>query len=212
VSVQQSSSRRPSRRELSHRRADAIDGAAAVFAAKGFHDAQMTEIAAAAELSLASLYSLFRGKEELYRDVLRTATQRMLGTVQDAVAGIDDPAEALLAVIDTLFACFEDMRDLTRMVLSGTQGLPWRMREELGSASRDVTVAFMEWLIGLAREAQRSGQLEGIEPEVFARTLVAAVASAAASVAGGEPGRPFTAASPQVRAIFARVLRSTALV
>ena len=210
----ESTLRRQSRREreLAHRREDAIEGAAAVFAAKGFHDAQMTEIAAAAELSLAALYSMFRGKEELYRQVLRTATQRMLGTVQDAVVSVDDPAEALLAVIDTLFACFEDMHDLTRMVMSSTQGRPWRMREEIGTASRDVTVPFMEWLIGLAREAQRSGTLQGIDPEVLARTLVGAVSTAAANVAGAEPRRPFTAASPQVRAIFERVLQPAARV
>ena len=66
---EESTSRRKNRREreLANRRDDAIDGAAAVFAAKGFHEAQMTEIAAAAELSLASLYSMFRGKEELFR-------------------------------------------------------------------------------------------------------------------------------------------------
>ena len=35
--------------ELERRRTDALSAASAVFASKGYHDAQMTEIAAAAE-------------------------------------------------------------------------------------------------------------------------------------------------------------------
>ena len=40
--------------------------AAAVFAQKGFQGAQVAEIANAAEVSLNSVYGLFKGKEELY--------------------------------------------------------------------------------------------------------------------------------------------------
>ena len=57
---------------LERRRADAIAGASTIFAAKGFHDAQMSEIAAAAELSRNSLYSIFESKEQLYQQVVAT--------------------------------------------------------------------------------------------------------------------------------------------
>lgn len=194
------------RREPTGRRNEAIVAAGTVFSAKGFHDAQMTEIAGAAGLSLASMYSMFKGKDELYRLVLAGATERMRNTVQDAVVKIEDPADALLAVIDALFESFEGMHDLIRMVMSGNQGLPWRMREELGEGAREVTADFMGWVIALAHEARNTGYLEGIDPEVFARTMVGAVASAAASAAVNSPARPFTAAAPAIRAIFERVL------
>jgi AcrR family transcriptional regulator len=47
-----STSRREQRRrqDLQRRRSDILAAASSVFAAKGFHDAQMTEIAAAAEV------------------------------------------------------------------------------------------------------------------------------------------------------------------
>ncbi len=206
------SSRRQGRRdrELAGRRVDAIEGAAAVFAAKGFHDAQMTEIAAAAELSLASLYSMFKGKEELYAEVMRTATDRMRNSVLDAVGEIDDPAETLLALIDAIFECFEAMHDLTTLVMSTTQGLPWRFREQLGEQGRESNRPFMEWLVGLARGAQSEGYLEGIDPEVFARTLIGAFSITAAASARDEPNQPFTRGAPSIRAIFERVLRPAA--
>jgi len=56
--------------DLTRRRADAIAGAATVVAAKGFHDAQMSEIAAAAEVSRNSLYALFERKERLDHEVI----------------------------------------------------------------------------------------------------------------------------------------------
>lgn len=206
------SSRRQGRRdrELAGRRVDAIEGAAAVFASKGFHDAQMTEIAAAAELSLASLYSMFKGKEELYAEVMRTAVDRMRKSVLDAVADIDDPAETLLALIDAIFECFEAMHDLTTLVMSTTQGLPWRFREQLGEQGRESNRPFMGWMVGLARDAQRQGYLEGIDPEVFARTLIGSISITAAASVREQPNQPFTRGAPSIRAIFERVLRPAA--
>ena len=205
-------SRRQSRRdrELANRRTDAIDGAAAVFAAKGFHDAQMTEIAAAAELSLASLYSMFKGKEELYSQVMRTATERMRKVVLDAVAEIEDPVETLLSLIDAVFECFEAMHDLTTLVMSTTQGLPWNFREQLGAEGRASSRPFMEWIVGLAREAKAQGSLEGIDPEVFSRTLIGSISITAAASVRESPNQPFTKAAPTIRAIFERVLRPAA--
>ena len=68
-------SRRQKRRaeDLARRRSDVLAAAAAVIAAKGFHDAQMTEIASAAEVSLATVYALFDGKDRIFEEVL---TQR----------------------------------------------------------------------------------------------------------------------------------------
>ena len=208
MGLSESPSRRRSRREreLANRRLDAIEGAAAVFATKGFHEAQMTEIAATAELSLASLYSMFRGKEELYREVLRTATERIRESVQNAAAEIDDAAEALLAVIDGMFACFDDMHDLMRMVMTANQGLPWRIREHMGETSREAAESFFLWVVGLANEAREQGYLKGMDPEVFARVMMAAVASTGAHIAQDDADRTFSSAAPEVRAIFARVL------
>jgi TetR/AcrR family transcriptional repressor of mexJK operon len=60
-------SRREQRRaqELAGRRADLLDAALEVFAEKGFDGAQISEIAGLAEVSLASLYAMFRFYEAL---------------------------------------------------------------------------------------------------------------------------------------------------
>ena len=48
--------------ELDHRKADIIRAASSIFGEKGYDGAQIAEIATAAEVSLASVYSLFEGR------------------------------------------------------------------------------------------------------------------------------------------------------
>lgn len=205
----QMTSRREARRaqELAARRADAITGAAAVFSAKGFHDAQMAEIAAEAELSLATLYSLFKdGKEEIYQEVIRSAALEIRDVVQARVEAVDDPAERILETVDALFDCFEQHRDLMRILLSGTQGLPWRIRERMGPSQTDIASGFTAWVKGLCREAQGGGYLVGLDPDAFAASLIGAVTNAAASAVDARPRRSIARSGAAVRAIFARLL------
>lgn len=209
MGVSEPRSRRETRRqrEVAGRRADAIAGALAVFGAKGFHDAQMTEIAAAAELSLASLYSMFKGKEEIYLAVIRSAMENMRDAMLERLEPVEDPAERPLAVIDALFECFEENHDLLRMTLSGTQGLPWRIRAQTGDTGQDVVEEFTDRLIGYCREARDAGKLAGLDPEAFASSLLGAVSHAAARSIDEDPEQPLTRLAPGIRAIFSRALR-----
>jgi AcrR family transcriptional regulator len=210
VGVSEPRSRRETRRqrEVAGRRADAIAGALAVFGAKGYHDAQMTEIAAAAELSLASLYSMFKGKEEIYLEVIRSAMEDMRDSILERLEPVDDPTERPLDLIDALFECFEENHALLRITLSGTQGLPWRIRARTGDTGRDVVAGFTERVIDFCREARDAGKLAGLDPEAFASSLLGAVYNAAARAIDEDPELPLTRLAPGIRAIFARALQA----
>jgi AcrR family transcriptional regulator len=210
VAAPETPSRRATRRrrELAARRTDAIAGALAVFGTKGFHDAQMTEIAAAAELSLASLYSMFSGKEEIYREVIRTAAENMSEAILERLKGVTDLAERPLRLIDALFECFEENHDLLRITHTGTQGLPWRVRARTGDSGRDVVAKFTDRVIALCREASDAGKLGGLDPEAFASSVIGAVSNAAARAIDEDPDRPLTRVAPGIRAVFAQALRS----
>jgi AcrR family transcriptional regulator len=73
AAIAEAPSRREARREreIEDRRRDALQAATDVFAAHGYHDTQIGEIAARAGLSLASLYALFDGKGAIYREDMR---------------------------------------------------------------------------------------------------------------------------------------------
>ena len=53
-------------REFNTRRAEILEQAEKIFAAKGFHDVTMAEIAGASGFSIGALYQFFKGKEHLY--------------------------------------------------------------------------------------------------------------------------------------------------
>jgi AcrR family transcriptional regulator len=188
------------------RRADALAAAAAVFSAKGYHDAQMTEIAAAAELSRASLYSLFAGKQELYEEVISTAASAIREAVHGDVAALDDPGERLLCVIDSLFACYEEDQALLRIYAAGTHGLPFKIRDAMGDPMLQRFVQFTSWVVELANQAKCAGLLAGLDPEAIGVSLVGTVTTTAVRWIESTPERPLSQAAPAVRAIFQRLL------
>lgn len=193
-------------REQALRRADVIAAASRIFAEKGFHDAQIGEIASAAELSLKSVYGLFSGKEEIYEAVVTSTSERMRDAVQGKVNAIPDPGERLVALVDLLFACFEENRDLLRIYARDTQGLPWKMRQAMGESSSTIFQAFRAWVISLAEDARRAGRLGDLEPVAVALALIGAVTTTATHWFETRPEEPLTSAAPEVRALFARLL------
>ena len=192
--------------ELAQRRTDALAAASAVFATKGYHDAQMTEIAAAAELSRASLYSMFTGKEELYHEVVSTAAAVVRDVVRRQVESLDDPAQQLLCVIDSLFSCYEENENLLRIYAFATHGLPFKIREGMGDSVLEIFVAFTEWVIQIAKRARSAGYLHGLDPEAVGLALVGTVTTTAARWLETTPDRPLSRAAPPVKAVFQQLL------
>ncbi len=193
-------------RELANRRADIIEGAAELFATKGYDGAQMSEIAAASEMSLTSLYAEFSGKDEIYGAVVEWVANRIRRVVRNRVEEIDDPCEALLALIDSLFECFEENAGLVRLLLAGTHGLPWRMRAGAEDVSRRILDDFHLWLSEICGRAVGTGELAGVDPTTLALVLNGAVLHSTAYVVEHD-GASLKDEAPKVREIFRRMLK-----
>src|SRR3990172_7804408 len=193
-------------REQALRRADMVAAASAVFAEKGFGDAQMGEIAARAEVSTASLYAMFAGKDELYREVITSAAASVREAVRAAVEAVEDPRERLLTVIDALFRFWERDQALLRLYVRGTHGLPWRIRESMGEDAHHLFQEFTAWIGELACEAQRAGYLAGLDPAIFALALVGTASTVSTHWLETTPEGPLTGAVAPVRAPFERLV------
>jgi AcrR family transcriptional regulator len=192
--------------ELARRRADAVAVAASVFAAKGYHDAQMTEIAARAELSRASLYAMFESKQELFQEVISTTGHAIGDAVRSRAAQVEDAAQRVLAVIDSLFACYEANQDLLRIYALGTQGVPFSIRRAMGEPTVRLFAEFTDWVVDLSRQAQRAGYLRDLDPEAFGVALVGTVTTTAARWVETSSPRSLSEGAPAVRALFERLL------
>jgi AcrR family transcriptional regulator len=193
-------------REIALRRNDILAAAAAVFAEKGFQGAQVAEIANAAEISLNSVYGLFKGKEELYEAVIHAAAATVRDRVQADVEALSDPAEKLLRVIDALFGCFDEHQHLLQIYARTTHGLPWRVRQALGDESLEVFQSFTVWLVGIATDAKRAGRLGELDPKTVALSLIGTVTTTAARWVEAPGEESLAEAAPRVRALFQALL------
>lgn len=195
-------------REIELRRADIIEAASAAFGEKGFEGAQVAEISSAAELSLNSVYALFKGKEELYEAVIHAVTETIRDEVQAKAELFTDPAEQLLSVIDTLFTCFDSHNDLLRIYASSTGGLPWRVRRSLGEDSLKVFQKFTNWLIAIATRAAKADQISNIDPETLAYSLIGTITTSASRWIEDPEHESLAEMAPRVRELFERLIRA----
>ncbi len=193
-------------RESALRRDDILAAASQAFADRGFQGTQVAEIANSAEVSLNSVYTLFKGKEELYEAVISRAAETVGDRVKSHVRDIVDPAERLLCVVDELFACFDEHRHLMRIYANTTHGLPWRVRQSMGKKSLQVFQDFTIWLIERTHEVKRAGGLDDIDAETFALSLIGTVTTVATRWIEDPSEQPLTLAAPQVRRLFAPLL------
>lgn len=191
-------------RERVLRREDILAAASQVFAEKGFHDAQVSQIATRAEVSLASVYQHFESKESMFEAVVAGVASAMDIAIRQRVESVVDPSQRLLAVSDAMFDCFEQNQDLLRIYVRATQGRPWSASSELGGKTQEISNDFTNWAVSLARDAERAGALRGLDPEIFATTLVGAVITVATRAVESDAARPLAEIAPQLRAIFAR--------
>jgi len=73
-----------------------LEMAGRIFAARGFHDASMDEIAEAAGVSKPMLYSYFGSKDGLYFAYVNAAYRELIAAIDEAVAlAGSDPEEQL---------------------------------------------------------------------------------------------------------------------
>ena len=201
-------SRREERREreLELRRADVLAAAVAEFAEKGFDGAQMSALAARAEVALGTLYSLFESKEQLFQAVIETSADAVRERLEAEVAAVSGARARLLRLIDAGFERFQSDPDFFRIYAQSTRGLPARIRDTMGESAQARFADMVQWVVGLARDAAAAGALRGIDPEAFGLTLMGALVNVTTAIIEGTTTRPADQLAADVHTLFARLL------
>lgn len=81
------------------RKAQLLDAAAKVFALRGYSGTTTSELAKAAGVSEPIIYRHFKGKKELFIELVRTAGLETIKQWEDALEGVNDPGERLVRLI-----------------------------------------------------------------------------------------------------------------
>ena len=98
------------------RRERILDAAFTTFAGRGYRDASMDDIAAAAETSKGGVYFHFSTKESIFRELMRTTADKLVAKVERAVANEPDPIAQAEIAIRTVLATFAGHRTMARLL------------------------------------------------------------------------------------------------
>jgi AcrR family transcriptional regulator len=109
---------------LVERRHEQIFRAASrIFISRGYHAATVREIAREAGLSLGSLYSYIRTKEDILFLVFQKLTNTLRENIRRAIAGIDDPVEQVRAALRADLETTERYQDEILLMYHETKSL-----------------------------------------------------------------------------------------
>lgn len=176
------SRRQPSvRRRLpaAERRKLILDAALDAFAAGGYQETTLDEVAERAGVSKALIYEHFSSKRDLYKEILETWVGDLLGRVLAAATAAGERSEdRLVAGLDGFLAFVEERRDAWRLLIRH------RASDDI-SETWERLFAEVARIIGamMAPEMPRSSLPEGVDFELVldatSRQLMGSVTAAA---------------------------------
>ena len=159
-------------RYMEERRQEILDAARRVFVEKGYDNATMNDIAAAADVSAGSIYRYFENKRDLIAAASNACIEDDLRIWSTELPEGTTPGEAFLALGEQTRRDFADPGRLDECVLR----LESYLACSRDPALRDQVLPMMEesvqQLAGFVRAAQESGEFDAnIDPIQFARFL-----------------------------------------
>ena len=169
-----------------------LAAAGEVIARRGFHQASIRDIARAARLSLAGLYHYVGGKDELLFLVLDQALNRLIATLDQALAEARTPETRLLALIRTHLEFGLHHPQQLKVINRDWEVLPEAQRAEIGAKRQ----AYLGRGLAVLRELDpRQRQAD----ELFSATNLLL------GMLNGIATRPFLRSPDDTRALAAQV-------
>ena len=178
------------------RRRQLLDVAISVFAAHGYHQTTMNQVAEAAGVTKPVLYQHFASKQELFSEVLRDLGGRLEEAIGKATSTATSPRNQVRAGFLAYFRVVTDERDALELLFgAGSRQEPEfvQIQRSLRASIAEATAALIDvegldrddrrflaqGIVGIAEATSRHWLVEGGEgdPEV--------VAEAAADLAWG---------------------------
>ncbi len=136
------------------RRQQLVSTAFEVFAAKGFHDASMNDIAEAAGVTKPVLYQHFGSKRELFLELLREGSRRLRDNVAKATATAASPRAQVEAGFGAFFRFVQEEQHAFALIFSGAIRSEPAFAEEVDRVEREMALAITELI-----------QVEGMDQE-----------------------------------------------
>lgn len=179
--------RRRQHRDLS--RAQILDAAEEVFARKGYHDATVKEIAAAAEFSVGGVYGFFAEKDDLFVGIFERRGAEFMAGMREVLAAGGEPRARLHRLADYQVRFFREHPSFGKLFLRSSGVTIGDLDSKIDRGALDNYTEAMALEAKLFREGQEIGELRDGDPEVLAMLFSGIVSAYQASdphVVGGD--------------------------
>ncbi len=168
-----------SRKEREYRahRGEILQAAEKVFAAKGFFQTTMSEIAGEAEFGTGTLYKYFKSKEDLYFSLIDEKVGEINRLVKTELSKKNPAIERIRKVLGLQLEFIEQNRDFFRIYISERNRFEWTVKDDLGKGIHDKMVTYINILAQVIKEGMRKGEFKSMDPMDLAHALVGIVNS-----------------------------------
>lgn len=154
---------RPDPAEQSRSRRERIlDAAFHTFATRGYRDTAVDDIAGAAETSKGGIYFHFPTKDAIFRELMQTTADKLVGRVEKAVAQESEPVARAEAAIRTVLATFAGHRTMARLLFLDTVGAGRVFQAETNA----LHARFARLIEGYLDDAVASGAIPPLDTRV----------------------------------------------
>ena len=158
-------------REFNMRRSEILSQAEKIFAAKGFHNVTMADIAGASGFSIGSLYQFFKGKKNLYTAMISEKLDLMYAEVREAPAATEDVIEKIGVLIDAHLKFVDKNTDFLLLFIKGEiTSLP----DDMEALRRKLIQGYEEhitFIENLLKEGVNKGLLRNLPSRDMAEAL-----------------------------------------
>ncbi|MBS3920693.1 MAG: TetR/AcrR family transcriptional regulator [Deltaproteobacteria bacterium] len=154
---------RKKREHLVHR-GEILRAAEKVFAAKGFFQTTMSEIAQAAEFGTGTLYKYFKSKEDLYFTLIDEKTDEINRLVKAELSRKTSAIEKIKKVLILELEFIERNRDFFRIYTSEGSRFEWSIKDDCGKKIHDKMVDYIHLLAQVLKQGMNSGELKAMNP------------------------------------------------
>jgi len=150
-----------SSRRRARTRADLLIAARRVFAIRGFHEATIAEITAAADIAVGTFYLYFADKGEILTVLMREGIDALAVQVHEAM--IDVPWERIIPTgIGAIFQFAYAQRELFTIAFASGH---------MTGAGKTVRLNLTDFLTAMFAEAEARGVLRGYDVSLLARMI-----------------------------------------
>ena len=158
-------------REFNTRRAEILEQAEKIFAAKGFHDVTVAEIASASGFSIGSLYQYFKGKDHLYSTMISEKIDLMYDKIHQEVISTKSLADKIATLIDAQLQFVENNADFCRIFLRGENEVLSEMMTSIRQKLIDDYYQHLSFIEKILKSGIKSGLLRSLPPREMAGAL-----------------------------------------